>query len=54
FTEFFRAKNAKEVQENGTGLGLSIVKGIVDLYQGEIKVDSKIGEGSSFYIILPM
>ena len=54
FNEFFRVKSEQTKHITGSGLGLSIVKGIVDLYHGEIKVESKTGEGSTFSIILPM
>ena len=53
FEEFYRAKNAKEVGQEGTGLGLSLVKHIVDRYRGEIGVESKIGEGTTFTVTLP-
>ncbi|MBT8281332.1 MAG: PAS domain S-box protein [Muriicola sp.] len=39
-------------EERSTGIGLSIVKKIVDLYQGEIWLDSKIGKGTTFYFTL--
>jgi len=52
FEPFHRAKNTTEIQ--GTGLGLSIVKRSVQIHQGEIKVDSKLGKGTSFTIILPL
>jgi signal transduction histidine kinase len=52
FEEFYRAKNAKEIGE-GTGLGLSLVKHIVELYHGQIKVESKLQEGSTFTVTLP-
>lgn len=39
-------------EERSTGIGLSIVKKIVDLYQGEIWLDSKVGEGTTFYFTL--
>lgn len=41
-------------KEDGTGLGLSIVKRIIDMHNGEIKVKSKEGEGTTFSIILPI
>ena len=38
---------------HGTGLGLTVVKRVVDLYGGQISVDSKIGKGTTFTIKLP-
>ncbi len=52
FDKFFRASNVPE-GVTGTGLGLAIVKSIVDGYQGRIWVESKAGEGSSFFVVLP-
>jgi two-component system NtrC family sensor kinase len=52
FDKFFRASNVpKDVA--GTGLGLSIVKSIVDSHGGRIWVDSAIGEGTTFTVVLP-
>jgi signal transduction histidine kinase len=48
FSEFYRAPNAKAVEESGTGLGLSIVKLLVDRAGGRITVASREGEGSTF------
>lgn len=39
--------------KGGTGLGLSVSKGIIDDYQGIIKVESKVGEGTTFIVGLP-
>ena len=52
FTKFFRAKNVTNIQ--GTGLGLSIVKHYVDLLEGTITFTSKLGEGSTFNLLLPL
>jgi len=38
---------------DGTGIGLSIVKKLLSKYNGEIKVESKIDKGSTFYFTLP-
>ena len=52
FEKFFRATNTSEEVE-GTGLGLAIVKSIVDNHQGRIWVESTVGKGSSFIVLLP-
>lgn len=52
FDEFFRAKNAHLEKINGTGLGLSIVKQYVDRFRGEVNVESKVGEGTTFTVSL--
>ncbi len=50
FTEFYRAANARAVEESGTGLGLSIVKLLVERYGGHITVASVVGEGTTFSV----
>jgi two-component system sensor histidine kinase VicK len=54
FKEFFRADNAKAVEETGTGLGLAIVKEIVDKHDGHILVESEEGLGTVFAVHLPI
>lgn len=54
FEEFFRANNAKQIEREGTGLGLSIVKSLVDRYGGRIAVESQLGGGSTFTLLLPL
>jgi len=54
FKKLFRADNAKEIDTNGTGLGLYIVKSILDYSGGAIRFHSKIGEGSTFVVTLPL
>ncbi|GBE27219.1 alkaline phosphatase synthesis sensor protein PhoR [bacterium BMS3Bbin03] len=53
FDKFFRVKDEAAQEERGTGLGLSLVKEIVELHKGIIKVESTIGNGSVFRVILP-
>ena len=51
FDRFYRVDAAR--MKGGSGLGLSIVKEIVSLHQGDVLVESKMGEGSQFIITLP-
>lgn len=53
FDEFFRASNAKSNKIEGTGVGLAIVQEIVDAHNGEIKVRSELGKGSTITVVLP-
>jgi signal transduction histidine kinase len=53
FTRFFRSESAERDAIPGSGLGLSIVKTIVELHEGEIRVSSTPGSGSTFTILLP-
>ncbi len=52
FDEFYRATNAKKVEEDGTGLGLSIVKQIVERHGGQIGVESEENKGTRFWFTL--
>ncbi|MEF8844685.1 MAG: hybrid sensor histidine kinase/response regulator [Bacteroidales bacterium] len=54
FNEFVRIKNEKTKNITGSGLGLSIVKKVIDLYKGNIFVDSEPDRGSTFTVILPI
>lgn len=52
FEPFQRASNAIGIA--GTGLGLAIVKQVVELHQGSVEVESKLGKGSSFRVRIPL
>jgi two-component system, cell cycle sensor histidine kinase DivJ len=51
---FFQAGKAYQRRHEGTGLGLSIVKSLVGLHAGEITVQSRIDEGTSVTVALPL
>jgi signal transduction histidine kinase len=53
FEEFYRADNAKGLDEIGSGLGLAIAREIVSGHGGTIAVESEEGRGSTFSVDLP-
>ncbi|MGK7945003.1 MAG: ATP-binding protein [Microcystaceae cyanobacterium] len=52
FKPFYRADNVEEIQ--GTGLGLAIVQRCIQACQGKIKVESVVGEGTTFQVTFPI
>ncbi len=53
FERFYRVDKSRDRKKGGTGLGLSIVKHIVKLHKGAVEVESVLGKGSTFRIVLP-
>ncbi|MBX7379325.1 ligand-binding sensor domain-containing protein [Clostridium chauvoei] len=54
FNRFGQAYNEASEEHGGSGLGLTLTKQLVNLHYGDIRVNSKIGEGSEFIITLPV
>lgn len=54
FERFYKVDKARGGSETGTGLGLSIAYEIVKLHEGEIKVESHLGKGTTFKVKLPL
>jgi two-component system OmpR family sensor kinase len=54
FDRFYRSDSSRTRKYGGAGLGLSITKSIVEVHGGTIKAESRRGEGSTFYVLLPL
>jgi signal transduction histidine kinase len=54
FNRFYRSKSDIVSETRGSGLGLTLVKHIIDAHGGRIEVDSELGKGSVFSVILPL
>ena len=52
FDRFYRSKEL-DAYQTGMGIGLSLVKELLDLIEGEVKVESKLDEGTEFLVTLP-
>lgn len=54
YEKFYRVRSEMTKNISGTGLGLSIVKGAVEVHHGSIYVESEVGKGTTFTVLLPI
>jgi signal transduction histidine kinase len=54
FDHFYRVDKARSMSHGGMGLGLAIVKRIIEMHNGNIEVESVVGQGTTFRVLLPL
>jgi signal transduction histidine kinase len=54
FRKFYQSPQPQNQQEHGTGLGLAIARHIVAAHDGKLWVESQLGQGSTFILLLPV
>ena len=54
FERFYRVDKGRSRQQGGSGLGLSIVKHVMEIHNGQVKVESAVGKGSRFILTFPI
>ncbi len=53
FDRFYRVHASRSRQQGGTGLGLAIVRSIMDVHRGQVLVESRIGQTTTFSLVFP-
>jgi signal transduction histidine kinase/ligand-binding sensor domain-containing protein/DNA-binding response OmpR family regulator len=53
FDRFYQVESSKSAMQQGTGIGLSLAKELIDLHNGKILIDSELGKGTAFKVLLP-
>jgi two-component system sensor histidine kinase VicK len=53
FKPFYRGRRAVEAQVRGTGVGLSVVQHVIQAHGGDVRVESRAGEGTTVTVVLP-
>jgi two-component system phosphate regulon sensor histidine kinase PhoR len=51
---FYRVDRSRSRETGGTGLGLAIAKHVAQRHGGELRIESQVGQGSTFMLVLPM
>ena len=54
FDRFYQVQGARKMEEEGTGIGLALAKELVQLHNGNIRVESEENQGTVFRVILPL
>jgi two-component system sensor histidine kinase VicK len=54
FNPFYQLKQSSIETDLGMGMGLAVVKDLVELHNGRVWVESMVGQGSMFYVALPL
>ncbi len=54
FERFYRVRRPETDSIEGTGLGLAIVKSLVEAHSGKIGLESRLGEGTTFFVTMPI
>lgn len=54
FDHFYRGDKSRDRKSGGSGIGLAIVKQLVENHSGQVTVESIVGTGSTFHVLLPI